>query len=356
ETLFNLLLRRTSPPVYWKEVRDAWIEQVRRLSTPRELARLAERMDQLLADRAGEERDLVWVAHEVVSWSLLPTILEGLGRRRAAPILRDLEIKIANNLDLSGPPTVGLRFASLWSQLRAGWIVRRELHARAKGRRPRRLDLTDPMVDMLPRLGAGRAVHAITGLFTAIAAPPGCAASALIYALHCYPEAGQRVRDELSALSLEELYPSPTTRAPETYRFVREVLRLWSPTPVVDRPVRKSIDHPGICLREGQAFMLSSDIQHHDPERWQNPDVFDPDRWNQASRTDEASRKAYVPFGWTPRPCIGAGLALGQLILFAHLLTTRYHVELATPDDIAMAQPSMPVPQNLRGTLRRVAT
>ncbi|MCB1034554.1 MAG: hypothetical protein KDD47_12045, partial [Acidobacteria bacterium] len=76
ETLFNLLLRRTSPPVYWKEVRDAWIEQVRRLSTPRELARLAKRMDQLLGDRAGEERDLVWVAHEVVSWSLLPTILE----------------------------------------------------------------------------------------------------------------------------------------------------------------------------------------------------------------------------------------------------------------------------------------
>jgi cytochrome P450 len=140
-----------------------------------------------------------------------------------------------------------------------------------------------------------------------------------------------------------------------THRFLRETLRLWSPTPIVGRPVRKDLEHAGICLRPGQEYLLSPDILHHDPRLWEDPDTFDPDRWLSGSQRAPRSGAGYVPFGWAPRACIGAGLGTAQLILFCHLLCNRFRIEGIDPQKLSMAMPSMPVPQNLCGTLSRVS-
>src|SRR6185369_12016031 len=143
--------------------------------------------------------------------------------------------------------------------------------------RPRRLDLTDPVVDLLPELGMDRAVDSVTAILTAIAGPPGSAAACLIYELTRRPDWAARMTAELAPLAPGEL-ASPRI-APVTYRFVKEVLRVWSPPLFLSRPVRTDMDLGHECLKTGQRYLVSPYLIHHDPHQWKDPETFDPDRW-----------------------------------------------------------------------------
>lgn len=348
DKLSDLLLRRQGKKVYWQTVREGWLAQTRRLLAAEELARLAARMAALLAERTGVRRDLMWLAQEVISRSLVPVVIDGLAPRELEKVWRDQDFKIRLTTGGAGASNFWRDSRNLWIQLRAGGAVRRELNGRATGRRPRRLDLTDPVVDLLPELGIGRAVDAVTGVLTAIGGPPGGAAACLIYALVKHPEWHRKVKEELRGLDLARLCAAPTRAAPVTHRVVRETLRLWSPTAIVGRPVRKQLEYQGHRLEPGQEYLLSPDLLHHDGRWWKDPDRFDPDRWGEVEKCPRAAA-AYVPFGWQPRTCIGAGLGMAQLILFCRLLTVEHTLEVENPENLAMALPGMPIPQNLVG-------
>jgi len=356
DKLSDLLRGRAGKPVYWKQMRAVWIEQMRRLSDAEGLRQLAARMSSLLDERLDRPLDLVWAAQEISGRSLVPVVMAGLSAPDAGRILRDQTLKIANLL-VSEPPRETLRgkLRDVLIQVRAGLVVRRELRGRATGRRPRRLDLADPTVDLLPELGMGRAVDAVTGILTAIAGPPGAAAAGLLYELTLRPEWAERLKAELEPIPPADLYNAPTRVAPTTHRFVKEALRMWSPTPLVNRSVRTEIRHENACLKEGQQYLLSPDILHHDPRYWKDPDVFNPDRWlhEPGGSHEPGSGACYVPFGWAPRACIGASLGTAQLILLCHLLSTRYRVRLTDPAAVRMALVSVPLPRNFHGTITR---
>src|SRR5262249_57026608 len=97
------------------------------------------------------------------------------------------------------------------------------------GRRKREPDLADPSVDLLPELGMDRALDVVTAVLTAIGGPPGTAAASLLYEFVRNPDWQQRLTDELSAVDPLDFRTSPTAVAPETHRFVKEGLRMWSP-------------------------------------------------------------------------------------------------------------------------------
>lgn len=356
DKLSDLLRGRTGRPVPWQQVRAAWIEQMRRLSDAEGLGQLAAWMSGLLDERLDRPLDLVWVAQEVSARSFVPVVVAGLSASDTRRVLRDQTLKIENVLGV-GPvrETFRSKLYDILVQVRAGLVVRRELQGRAAGRRPRRLDLTDPIVDLLPELGIGRAVDAVTGILTAISGPPGAAAAGLLYALTLRPDWAERLADELEPIAPEDLYDAPTRAAPTTHRFVKEVLRMWSPIPLVNREVRTEIRHERACLKEGQQYLLSADILHHDPRYWKDPDVFDPDRWlhEPGGSREPAPGACYVPFGWAPRACIGAGLGTAQLILLCHLLSTRYRIRLSDPEAVRMAVVSVSMPLNFRGTITR---
>lgn len=356
DKLADLLRGRTGEPFFWKQVRAAWIAQMRRLSDAEGIGQLAARMSHLLDERLDRPLDLVWVAQEVSARALVPVVAAGLRPADAASIQRDQTMKIKHLLVTEATrETLWERIRSVLIQVSAGLVVRRELRGRATGRRPRQLDLTDPIVDLLPELGMDRAVDAVTGVLTAIAGPPGAAAACLLYELSRRPDWVARLTGELAPIPREELYAAPTRVAPVTHRFVKETLRMWSPTPIVNRSVRKEIHHEQACLKVGQGYLLSPDILHHDPRHWKDPDSFDPDRWlHEAEAADRpGSGPCYVPFGWSPRACIGASLGTSQLILLCDLMCTRYQIHLSEPEAVGMALFSVPLPRNFRGTIFR---
>ena len=299
----------------------------------------------------------MWLAERVSIEPLVPVLIDGLSPTAHRHVVEEVFSKVAwvlSDIDddrigrLHKPKMIAL-------QVLAGLAVRRELKGRVRGTRPRRQDLADPVVDLIPTLGLGRAVDAVTALLTAITGSPGAAAACLLFELHRQPEWRARLEAELSSLSLEALCAAPIRLAPFTARFVKEVLRIWSSPPVVIRRVRTDIDQDGIALKAGQNYVLSSFLMHHDERDWGDAEAFDPDRWLADGRDGECPRGTYVPFGWAPKSCIGANLGMAQLVILTHLACTRYCIEVARPERAHMAVASLARPKDFEGVLHRRA-
>jgi cytochrome P450 len=354
DKLADIVRGREGDPVSWMQVRSAMSAQLRRLADEAGIGRLASWMRELLDGRLDRPLDLAWAVQQVCTRALLPTVIAGLSPAEAARIVRDQDFKLARLMRTrTDGHSVWKEVRSVFIQISAGNAVRRELRGRARGRRPRQLDLTDPMVDLLPELGVDRAVDAVTAVLTAIAGPPGAAAASLLYELTRRPDWAERMTAELAALAPEQLYGAPVQSAPVTHRFVKEVLRMWSPPLFLSRLARVPIDCEKVKLEAGQRYLQSTYLMHHDPRHWKDPDTFDPDRWLSGAEHGPCSHGSYVPFGWAPKSCIGAGLGIAQLILLCHLFLTEYRVQVDEPESVCMMLAAVPLPLNFRGTISR---
>lgn len=354
DKLADVVRGRTSEPFSWKEVRATWLTQLRRMSGTDTITQLGARMDALLAERLDRPINLSWMAQEVCTQALVPIVVAGLTPADTARVLRDQDYKLRRLMTL-GPlhETFWTELRSIYIQVSAGMVVRRELRGRAKGKRPRQLDLADPIVDLLPELGLDRAIDAVTSVLTAIAGPPGAVAACMLYELTRRPDWAARLTQELESVSPEDLQNAPARAAPVTHRFVKEALRMWSPPILMTRPVRTDIQLDHMCLKKGQRYLVSSYLVHRDPRNWKDPDVFDPDRWLPDAPHGPRSGAHYVPFGWAPTTCIGAGLGTTQLMLLCHLMTTRYRIVPTDPAATRMVLAAIPLPKDFQGTLVR---
>ena len=342
----------------WGQLRSGWSGQLRHLSNAEGLQQLAQRMDRLLVAETGKHQDLVWLAERVSVESLVPSIISGLKPAAHRRVVKEVLSKVAwvlSDIDSHrAPPWHKSKMFAL--QVIAGIEVRRELKGRASGKRPRHRDLVDPVVEMIPTLGIDRAVDAVTALLTAITGSPGAAAACLLYELNRQHAWRSRLEAELAAVPLEKLCESPMRMAPLTGRFIKETLRIWSSPPIVVRTVRTDIQHEGGCLKAGQHYVLSSFLVHHNEKDWSDPDTFDPDRWLSEARREQCPHGSYVPFGWAPKACIGANLGMAQLVILAHLLCTRYRIDVSQPERARIAVASVVRPADFNGTVSRRET
>jgi cytochrome P450 len=92
------------------------------------------------------------------------------------------------------------------------------------------------------------------------------------------------------------------------------LLRLDAPLHFFTRYAPEEVELAGVSLRKGETIGLLLGAANRDPERFPNPDVFDPER----------IANAHVSFGAGIHFCVGAPLARLELavalpILFARL-------------------------------------
>lgn len=351
DRLVDMIRRRHSTPVRWSRIRAAWLTQLHALTTGEHNIDLISRMEQVIDARLGDDVDLVLLAQDIAVQSILPVAISGLTARESARITQDLNQKLLRLIDRH--PGRGLRHHAHFAatQIRAGLVVRRVLRERASGRRARELDLTDPIVDLLPELGMDRALDVVTAVLTAIGGPPGSAAASVLYELVRNPLCAHRLTRELGSMDPVEFCAAPAKAAPVTHRFVKEVLRMWSPPLLLVRRARASFDLGATRLEKGQSYLVSPHMIHRDPRYWQEADTFDPDRFLPGAPHGPADRACYVPFGWAPKKCIGADIGTIQLMALCYLMCTRYRLTVPNADTITMACRFAPVPQQFRGHL-----
>jgi len=92
-------------------------------------------------------------------------------------------------------------------------------------------------------------------------------------------------------------------------RVLDEAMRLHPPVPLTARSVERDNEVDGWLVREGEVVMADFAGAHTDPEHWDDPLRFDPDRFlPEVAKQRDAY--AYLPFGGGPRSCIGNHFAL----------------------------------------------
>ena len=334
----------------WNEVREALTRVAARQNSPEHLLALQSRMRNYLHANGDRVQNLTLLVEKTASHALVPLVIAGLGNRHSHLILRDQATKLTN---LVTPASVrfGWRkhLADAAYQIMAGRAVRAHLNARRKGRLPRQEDSAQAILDIGDRLTPGQAAYALMSVLTAVSGAPGSVAACLLLELCRHPDWRGRVSAELASLDDAALCAAPARAAPVTFRFVREVLRLWSFPMMSHRRALKPIEVGGLTLEADRHYHLSSYLTHHDPRYWPDPEAFDPDRWKNGGGSGEAG--TYVPFGWAKRACVGASLGFSQLMLFARLVTREFEPRVEDLGSARMRLEGAPLPDGFVGRL-----
>ena len=166
-----------------------------------------------------------------------------------------------------------------------------------------------------------------------------------LWALGHHPAIQDRVFDEVSALGDRPLTPDDVPRLGHTVRVLHEALRLCPPGAGTPRLLNKDLAVDGYRLEAGTVAVVSFYAMHRNPELWDDPLTFDPDRFL-PERSQGRSRWQYLPFGGGPRSCIGdhfamleATLALATIVRAARIESLNDDFPLATPFTVVAAEP-----------------
>jgi Cytochrome P450 len=105
----------------------------------------------------------------------------------------------------------------------------------------------------------------------------------------------------------------PNTRAEPSW-VVHEALRLWPVAWLFAR--RPACDHSvaGVRVTPRDEVIVCPYLTHRLPRYWSEPTRFLPERW-----AEPREHQAYLPFGWGPHSCAGAGLTVelvGEILRF----------------------------------------
>ncbi|KAK5641869.1 hypothetical protein RI129_010416 [Pyrocoelia pectoralis] len=138
--------------------------------------------------------------------------------------------------------------------------------------------------------------------------------SFMSYELALNPEVQERLQVEIDD-TLNECDGSLTYNALQTMKYmdmvVSETLRKWPPGFQLDRRcVKDYVVEPvkphekAFTIEKGSMVIIPAIGIHRDPQHFENPNKFDPERFNDENKT-KIKPYSYLPFGSGPRNCIG---------------------------------------------------
>lgn len=135
-----------------------------------------------------------------------------------------------------------------------------------------------------------------------------------LYLMALYPEWQERLAAE--AHVLENCDFAVMSKLRLSRDVFRETLRLYPPVPMMVREAACPEVMRERSVRQGSQLVISPWHLHRHTRLWDNPDGFDPGRW-QTDNGKQCQREAFIPFSAGARVCPGAGFAMieGPLIL-----------------------------------------
>lgn len=143
-----------------------------------------------------------------------------------------------------------------------------------------------------------------------------------LYLMALYPEWQEKVAAEAEGLEPEF---GAVSRLRISRDVFREALRLYPPVPMMVREASCPERFRDRDVPEGSQLVLSPWHLHRHARLWENPDGFDPARW-QTENGKKCQREAYIPFSAGPRVCPGAGFAMVEGPLLLSMLLRRFRV------------------------------
>lgn len=153
------------------------------------------------------------------------------------------------------------------------------------------------------------------------------------YLLAVHPDSMRRVVDEARQLNLDSLDGVALEALAYTRAVLQEALRLYPPGWLY---TRRALEHDQLgpyTLPAGSDVFICSYLLHRHPGYWEQPEVFDPDRFR-----DDADwhRYAYLPFSAGPRHCIGESFANMEMLVHLAVIASQVSPEIQKLPDIEL--------------------
>jgi pentalenene oxygenase len=155
-------------------------------------------------------------------------------------------------------------------------------------------------------------------------------ATVLAWAFHLlgrHPEIRQRLQAEIDTV----LEGGPARfehlcKLEFTGRVITETLRLYPPGWFVTRTVVTDCHLGGHDLSAGTTIAYSPYLIHHRPDLYNDPEQFNPDRWDSALYPPPP-RNSAIPFSVGARKCIGEEFAITEAVLALATITSHWHLQ-----------------------------
>ena len=124
-------------------------------------------------------------------------------------------------------------------------------------------------------------------------------------------------------------------------------MRLCPPVWALAREAAQEDEIGGYRIPARSTVIVSPFVTHRHPDFWEQPELFDPDRFT-PERVAQRPKGAYFPFLGGPHQCIGNEFAMLEMCLIVAMVLQRFDVELLPdqairPKAALTLRPSAPV-------------
>jgi cytochrome P450 len=159
-----------------------------------------------------------------------------------------------------------------------------------------------------------------------------------IYLLAKHKDVLQKVQLELQSILPKVGNPSmdDLKKLQYTNQVIWETLRLYAPTWMVGRLATKDDVVNGYPIKKGQNIILQLYILHRSPELWEQPNIFNPDRFA-PELVQNRPKHHFMPFGTGPRMCIGQHFAMMEMQLMLIMLIARFDFNIVNGYELEVA-------------------
>lgn len=117
---------------------------------------------------------------------------------------------------------------------------------------------------------------------------------------------------------------------PNVVNFMKEVYRYYPVAIAVMRKTGKPLSVNDTVYPSGKEVVIALQAMHHHPHYWDEPSLFNPDRWKLPLK----EARAYIPFLQGPRQCIGKHLAEFHFLITLNAIVQNCSIETHAPMQI----------------------
>ncbi|WP_320066918.1 cytochrome P450 [Micromonospora sp. RTGN7] len=146
------------------------------------------------------------------------------------------------------------------------------------------------------------------------------------------PAVAARLQEEIDeVVGAGPVGPQHLPRLGYTRMVLDELIRLYPVGWLVPRQVIRPVTLGEVELEAGATVLISPLITQRLPRYWDQPEVFDPDRFT-PERVRSRHRYAFFPFGGGPHQCLGMHLFYLEAQLVVANLLSRYRMRVRRPE------------------------
>lgn len=170
-------------------------------------------------------------------------------------------------------------------------------------------------------------------LLTFLVAGHETSALGMTWTLHLlahHPEIQEKLFQEVEAIEkLEDIDFMNFSNLDYTQKVIKESLRYYPPIWNIVRRAKEDNVVNGVAIIKDQQLMINILQLHHNPEYWENPSDFNPERFSK-SLSELNHKFQYIPFGAGSRFCIGNNFAIYEMMILLIQFIKRYEIKPKT--------------------------